>query len=153
VGSDSYYGKAIKADHGVVVSVDISSLELEVPRLESLRDYVKTTLIQRLGTVATTIKNNDVAFGKFPNGVQAATLHNSYLTAVQQSYAHVVGQLDDAITATNAIIDRYRTAEARNTANVCDIDAILASPAQDIGSGAARPASVDNAGTSGGAGL
>jgi hypothetical protein len=116
VGSDGYCGKAIDADHGVVVSVDVSSLELEVPRLESLRD--------------------------FPNAVQAARLHNSYLTTVGQSYAHVAGQRNHRHQC-NHLTGTARRRRATRL-NVGDIDAILASTPP--GGGAATSMPVDNAG-------
>jgi hypothetical protein len=110
---------------GVVTHVDIPSLEAEVTRLEGLRDYVAKTLIPHLGTVATTIKSGNVAFGSFAQGQTAATKHDSYFQAVVQSYANVVKQLDDDVQATKTIIDKYKTAETRNAANVTDIEKIF----------------------------
>jgi hypothetical protein len=114
-----------KNDTGVTTEVDIPSLEAEVTRLESLRDYLSKTLIPHLGTVGTTIKDGKVAFGGFAQAQAAAQKHDSYFQTVTQAYASIVKQLDDDIQATRAIIDNYTTADARNQANVADIDKLF----------------------------
>ncbi len=144
MGGDTYgkslSGGAFANDHGVTISVDIDSLETEVPQLEALRDYVKDTLLPHLATVSEKIGDNGVAFGTFPGAMQAATLHGQYLTGVAQDLADLVNQLDADITATRAVIDRYRTTEARNAANAHDIDALFAGSTGTSGSTSAGPA-------------
>jgi hypothetical protein len=153
VGNDSHIGgqhAEFANDHGVQTSVDIPSLEAEVSRLESLRDYVANTLIPHLSEVSTTIKDNGVAFGTFGKAKELAQKHDGYLQAVAQGYADVVKQLDDDVTATRAIIEKYRTAEARNAANLQDIEAIFAKG----GSAAAVSSTTSTStGTTGGSGL
>jgi hypothetical protein len=149
VGNDSQFAN----DHGVQTSVDIPSLEAEVSRLESLRDYVASTLIPHLSEVSETIKDNGVAFGTFAKGRELAQLHDAYLKSVAQSYANVAKQLDNDATATRAIIDKYRTAEARNVANMRDIEAIFTTGGSDSSSSTTTSSTSTSTGTTGGTGL
>jgi hypothetical protein len=112
-------------DKGVTTEVHIPSLEKEVERLKDLRDYVKTKLIPHLATVATTIKDGKVAFGGFAQAQSAYSKHDMFFQTVMQAYADLVKQLDDDVQATQAVIDNYKSADARNNANAGDIDKLF----------------------------
>ncbi len=75
--------------------------------------------------MATTIKDGKVAFGGFAQAQSAYSKHDTFFQTVMQAYADVVKQLDDDVQATQAVIDNYKSTDARNNANAGDIDKLF----------------------------
>jgi hypothetical protein len=125
-----------------VTTVDVQALEQVPQQLDALKSYIEERLVPSMSKlhVSQTEQQgghavNQVIFGGFDGGMEVGKKHQQYYDAVMNSYKAIAQQLKDAAEGTRDIVDKYKTTEAQNAANVADIERLFASGGSGGGSG------------------